>query len=199
MLAAIFRCLFFDYRHYSGGLPDLLLVRALYDDNGEDNGHDNDSCKLVDLGEWVGESFSQEHQSKEQIKKAANMFEDRDDEFLGCSKVGDSGGRTNNSFQKKGRRQSSQKSQEEAKPKAPPEMPTGLDFHHNGRKVRAECLFVEVKSQNDRLDARQEDWLNILDKYGNARVCKFGKAKKLQKKNQPKSGSSGTKNMKMKT
>ncbi len=28
-LAAICRCLFYDYRHYSGGLPDLLLVRAM--------------------------------------------------------------------------------------------------------------------------------------------------------------------------
>jgi hypothetical protein len=42
---------------------------------------------------------------------------------------------------------------------------------------------VEVKSQNDRLDGRQEDWLNIIDNAGGyARVCKFvGKPKKRSK------------------
>jgi hypothetical protein len=32
---------------------------------------------------------------------------------------------------------------------------------------------VEVKSSNDRLDPRQEDWLNVIDRHGRARVCKF--------------------------
>ncbi len=41
-------------------------------------------------------------------------------------------------------------------------------------EIKVECLFVEVKSSNDRLDPRQVDWLNILDWYGNnARVCQF--------------------------
>ena len=35
LLASIFRCLFFDYRHYSGGLPDLLLVRARYEEGSD--------------------------------------------------------------------------------------------------------------------------------------------------------------------
>jgi hypothetical protein len=43
-------------------------------------------------------------------------------------------------------------------------------------------MFVEVKSLNDRLGGRQEDWLNVLDRIGNARVCKFGKRKKASKK-----------------
>jgi hypothetical protein len=37
LLASIFRCFFFDYRHYSGGLPDLILVRALHDDGNSDS------------------------------------------------------------------------------------------------------------------------------------------------------------------
>jgi hypothetical protein len=56
-------------------------------------------------------------------------------------------------------------------------MPDRLRFEHNGKQVKVECMCVEVKSQNDRLDPRQEDWLNILDKFGNARVCKFEKQK----------------------
>jgi hypothetical protein len=56
-------------------------------------------------------------------------------------------------------------------------MPERLRLEHNAQKIRVECMCVEVKSQNDRLDPRQEDWLNILDRYGNARVCKFVKTK----------------------
>ncbi|MGH3055650.1 MAG: hypothetical protein ACRDL7_11800 [Gaiellaceae bacterium] len=33
MLASIFRSLCYDYRHYSGGMPDLLLVRGIYNDD----------------------------------------------------------------------------------------------------------------------------------------------------------------------
>jgi hypothetical protein len=57
--------------------------------------------------------------------------------------------------------------------KSLPELPPKLLLSHNGRPVVVQCLFVEVKSQNDRLDGRQEDWLNVLDRVGNARVCKF--------------------------
>jgi hypothetical protein len=50
-------------------------------------------------------------------------------------------------------------------------------------------MFVEVKSHSDRLDSRQEDWLNILDLHGNARVCKFEKAPKQNKNEKKKSKS----------
>jgi hypothetical protein len=42
--------------------------------------------------------------------------------------------------------------------------------------------FVEVMSLNDQLDGQQEDWLNVLNRIGNARVCKFGKRKNASKK-----------------
>ena len=168
MLAAVFRCFFFDYRHYSGGLPDLLLVRAIYEDQDA-----RTASSLVDLGDWVGEKFSTACQNAEQAERAAKIFEDQDDEFLGCSKVGDSGGRTSNRFGR-GRLPSRR---DEPKDQRIPEIPPRLRFIHNDNKVRVECMLVEVKSQNDRLDPRQEDWLNILDKWGNARVCKFGKPK----------------------
>jgi hypothetical protein len=72
-------------------------------------------------------------------------------------------------------------------------MPAKLVLSCNGRKGIAECMFVEVKSQNNRLNARQEDWLNILDKYRNARVCKFGKAKKAKGKENRKASSNSAK------
>ncbi|KAG7348418.1 VRR-NUC domain containing protein [Nitzschia inconspicua] len=171
MLATIFRCFFFDYRHYSGGLPDLTLFRAQYADSGG----------LVSLGEWVGEKFSNEYQASLRAEQAAQILGDRDEEFLGCSKVGDSGGRSTNRFNRSsakssGTGQTNQQSSEDTSKQL--SMPDRLKMEHDGRPVRVECMCVEVKSQNDRLDPRQEDWLNILSQHGNARVCKFEKPKK---------------------
>ena len=191
MLSSIFRCFFFDYRHYSGGLPDLLLVRA------------TSEGKLVDLGEWIGEDFL-----PKENKRAFDIFEDRDGEFLGCSKVGDSGGRLPNRFRWRGGKQRAESQKQvdsEASEKL--QLPARLELSINEKPVRIDCIFVEVKSHNDTLDnrqvsssflqcftpivpkinclslsynfldriflIRQADWLNVLDKEGNARVCKF--------------------------
>jgi hypothetical protein len=168
MLAALCRCLFFDYRHYSGGLPDLTLCRAIYERD--------DSCaeeSLVDLGTWIGEGFSPDHQAERDGKSAARMLEDQDDEFLGCSKNGDSG-RRNPRGSRSGVTRTIDGKSVDTTTHERVQMPEPLLFQHAGRRIRAECMLVEVKSQNDRLDARQEDWLNILDVHGNVRVCKFG-------------------------
>ncbi|CAJ1942506.1 unnamed protein product [Cylindrotheca closterium] len=148
LLSAICRCFFYDYRHYSGGLPDLTLLRVLSEGN------------VVDLGEWVGEGFHPDNQ------KGESVLDDRDSEFLGCNKVGDS--RMIRGQRKTQSSIDNQCSQEKLT------MPPRLDLSWNGSPVTVECMFSEVKSANDRLDARQEDWLNILDIHGNARVCKFG-------------------------
>jgi hypothetical protein len=207
-LAAIFRCFFFDYRHYSGGLPDLLLVRALYDDSGLNSyaeaaeetmtitptsgssgdagnligyattANANDS-RLVDLGGWVGEEFHPERRAERALQQHANMLIDKDDEFLGCSKVGDSGamGRRSNGRGKKAPFTARNRLPEptQRRSKAMLTMPTRLELRNGQRKIVVQCMMVEVKSMNDRLDPRQEDWLNILDRFGNARVCKFSK------------------------
>lgn len=170
-LAAIFRCFFFDYRHYSGGLPDLHLFRARsYDPNLPSE----DKNTPVDLGEWIGESFSVENQQALAAHQAAAILCDRDDEFLGCSKVGDSGGQASRST-RSNTQLSNAANQKMYQSKIPSldMLPERLQLMHKERRVRVECLMVEVKSSNDRLDARQEDWLNVLDKNGNARVCKF--------------------------
>lgn len=178
LLAAIFRSLFFDYRFYSGGLPDLLLFRAIYTATEE----------LVILGDWVGESFTKEYQDAIKAQKIAQVFGDKDEEFLGCSKVGDSGGRSTNKWNKPagrgtlGSNLAASNAEGRRQEKKNLVMPERLILSHDGRAVRVECMCVEVKSQNDRLDPRQEDWLNILDRFGNARVCKFVK-QKLPKSN----------------
>jgi len=185
MLASIFRCFFFDYRHYTGGLPDLLLVRALYTSSPDRESVSSDGIvkELVDLGEWVGEAFSSEHQEAIKAKQVSRIFMDTDSDFLGCSKVGDSGGRATNRFQRSGRsRNSKDDSSKDEKPKIPYKISERLRLSHGSQQIRVECMFVEVKSQNDRLDSRQEDWLNILDLHGNARVCKFEKAPKSKKR-----------------
>ena len=187
MLASIFRCFFFDYRHYSGGLPDLLLVRALYEKS--TTADDEHIEELVDLGEWVGETFSEKYQDAVKAKQAWQLLGgDTDDDFLGCSKVGDSGGR--NTFKRPSRaRNSFGPKNENEGDKVDVSMPDRLSLSHNSRSIKVECMFVEVKSHSDRLDSRQEDWLNILDLHGNSRVCKFEKAPKHNKNAKKKSKS----------
>ena len=73
MLAAIFRCLCFDYRHYSAVLPDLLIVRATYI---SPEGRDCFTGDFVDLKKWVGEGFECE------VGKSG-MLADMDDDCLG--------------------------------------------------------------------------------------------------------------------
>lgn len=178
-LAAAFRCMVYDYRHFSGGLPDLLLTRALYSDL-------HGSKEYVDLGEWVGEEFTQEAKARQASDNRSTILCDKDDEFLGCSKVGDSG------TSRSANRWNRQQRQGDPKPVITiPELPAKLVLAHNGRPILVQCLFVEVKSQNDRLDGRQEDWLNVLDRVGHARVCKFlGNKKSATKSGQQKQGSS---------
>eukprot|EP00977_Amphora_coffeiformis_P005967 scaffold1271_cov167-Amphora_coffeaeformis.AAC.2 len=169
-LSAIFRCLLYDYRHWSGGLPDLLLVRAI--------AHDSDGTPpgLIDLSKFVGESFSVDFRLEMKNQMGAAML--ADEEFLACSKVGDSGG-TQFRSSRRGLQQ----------PKAAPlksysmeDLPEKLQLTFEGMRVIPECMMVEVKSSNDRLDPRQEDWLNVLDRYGNARVCKFEDSKKYKRR-----------------
>ena len=158
LLSAIFRCLCYDYRHYCAGLPDLILSRAFYDDSDR---------AAVDLVDWVGEAI--DFSTASQI---TSILFDRDDEFLGCSKndsfaPSTSWGRKVNSAQPKA-----------IHPGASTDdvlemLPKKLQLLHNDRRVKVQCMFVEVKSSNDRLDGRQQDWLNVLDNFGMARVCKF--------------------------
>lgn len=168
LLAASFRCLLFDYRHYSGGLPDLQLFRAVTMSDSTAT-----RAQLVDLGDWIGESFSAESQLVAATARAAAFLSDRDEEYLGCSKFGDSGNQSQPNRDRKPR---------VSTPKTITiplhAMPERLLLVHNNRTVQVECMMVEVKSSNDRLDPRQEDWLNILDCHGNARVCKFEDKKK---------------------
>jgi len=166
MLAAAFRCMLFDYRHYSGGLPDLLLVRAFFSDSIETD------REFVSLREWIGEECLEE--------KRSMMLVEEDEEFLGCSKVGDSGtARSSNKWKSRQSRNGIKSKTEDVQRK----LPEKLQLCYEARPVQIQCMFVEVKSQNDRLDARQEDWLNILDRFGNARVCKFVSEKKKTNRN----------------
>jgi VRR-NUC domain len=172
LLAAAFRCLFFDYRHYSGGLPDLHLFRALYVS-------ESSECheELVDLGMWIGETFSADSQQAAATQRMVALLSDRDDEYLGCSKVGDSGSHASRSSRDSKLARTAKWNASPTSPKSEL-LPNRLHFEHNGRKVKVQCMMVEVKSANDRLDPRQEDWLNILDRHGNARVCKFEDTRK---------------------
>ena len=182
-LSAMFRCLLFDYRHYSGGLPDLLLVRASFKNDNNSLNEEKPKLDLVDLGEWVGEQFSEASKIAQEAMSGSNILIDKDDEFLGCSKVGDSGAQSTSRWRRGApRRQTSRNdSTNNSDDWCIDKLPPRLVLRHDDRDVRVQCMFVEVKSLTDRLDGRQEDWLNVLDRVGNARVCKFGDGKKTRK------------------
>jgi hypothetical protein len=158
-LSQIFRTLCFDYRHWSGGLPDLFLVRARYE-HALPSG--NNSVSFVQLADWIGEGFSHSHVNSKICQSHFSILADRDDEFLGQPKNADGLSSQNQSYARK--KQGATKAQL-------PLFPDKLEFLHEGQRVKADCMFVEVKSANDRLSERQEDWLSILEP--NARVCKF--------------------------
>lgn len=125
--------------------------------------------------DWIGESFSKERRQQEAGDRALSILFDKDDEYLGCEKVGD--------FQPNSRNKRPQ-SMQAGKSFVPDliQLPDRLQLCCNDIPVEVQCLFVEVKSSNDRLDARQEDWLNVLSLEGLARVCKFEDSKKMQQK-----------------
>jgi hypothetical protein len=176
----MFRCLLFDYRHYGGGLPDLTLVRATMSDSAAGG-----DTVLVDLEDWIGEgTFSN-------AMDETKPFED--DEFLGCTKTGDTGSSSRPSGRSKRPRQwqtgngddgqasSSSKPMEVSTARSGSAVPERLQLVRENGPVLVECVMVEVKSSNDRLDPRQEDWLNIIDRHGQARVCKFTAAAPIAK------------------
>jgi hypothetical protein len=164
LLSAIFRCLCYDYRHYCAGLPDLILSRALYKDSDTD---------LVNLVDWVGECVDA---GLRPTADSGSILTDRDDDFLGCS-MSDSLILSN---QKSRKSKSLQIKNSDTQPtnSSPIVIPERLQLIHHDRKIKVQCMFVEVKSSNDRLDGRQQDWLNVIDKLGYARVCKFERSTK---------------------
>lgn len=188
VLARAFRCMLYDYRHYryvidlfgafttklqcpfsfSGGLPDLQLVRAIKQ-SGE--GHD-----VVNM-EWVGECFSKEAKEHVASQRLASILFDKDDEYLGCSKVGD---RHSNRQHKPPQNNVNPQGSQRALPMVSA-LPPRVEFSQDGKAVEIQSMFVEVKSSNDRLDPRQEDWLNVLSIDGLARVCKFQENRKQRR------------------
>jgi len=173
-LARVFRTLCFDYRHWSGGLPDLFLVRTRRCESKTTTGcDDDDSGSFVDLADWIGEGFSRDHIEEKNIQSHISMLADRDDEYLGQPKNAD--GSSSQQQQYSARR----KKVAAANDVQLPSFPKRLVFTLDEKRVKAECVFVEVKSANDRLSERQEDWLSILDDCTNARVCKFTNSSKI--------------------
>lgn len=151
LMSCMFRCLCYDYRHYGAGLPDLLLVRVLKSENKQN------PPSLLDLNEWIGQEIVDSLSGTMTISSSNG-----DDEFLG--------GVINEKqilSVKKPQQKRSDDSLIDIK------LPDRLNLTHGESEVLIQCLFVEVKSANDSLDERQEDWLNILDRFGYARLCKF--------------------------
>jgi hypothetical protein len=135
-------------------LPDLLLVRAIAH-NSKNTNDEKEGSKIIDLSEWIGEVFQSSSSSP------AGLLYDIEDEFLGAS------------LNERQAKLSTVPQKGLDKDLQDYDVPQRLILSHDGCPVTVECMFVEVKSHNDKLDVRQEDWLNIIDNHGHARVCKF--------------------------
>jgi hypothetical protein len=134
-LAAMFRCFLFDYRHYSGGLPDLHLFRALY----RDESKMKSNRSLVELGDWIGESFALENQQSYHYQKALSAMVD--DEFLGFDKP--------NSRQMQNKVSGPSGDTLQMNNFSIAMLPERLLLTHNNFTVKVECMMVEVKSSNE--------------------------------------------------
>ena len=70
-LAAIFRTLALNYRHYSGGLPDLLLLRALRRpirteaESSRSSAVEDEGWQIAPPSQWLGEELSRRLEAKE--------------------------------------------------------------------------------------------------------------------------------------
>ena len=134
-LAAMFRCLLFDYRHYSGGLPDLHLFRAMYSNESTTRS----GMSLVELGDWIGESFSPGKQQSYNYQRVLTALVD--DEFLGLDKPNSRQTRTNSPGLSEHTVQLNNFSMDA--------IPERLQLCHNECTVEIECMMVEVKSSNE--------------------------------------------------
>ena len=134
-LAAMFRCFLFDYRHYSGGLPDLHLFRAVYSC---ETTHQSERV-LVELGDWIGESFSMDKQQAFDYQRVLHVL--ADDEFLGLDKP--------NSRQTRAKVPARPSQEPVVNTFSIRMLPERLQLCHNGCVVEVECLMVEVKSSNE--------------------------------------------------
>jgi hypothetical protein len=148
-LAGIFRVLSLDFKHFSGGLPDLLMIRV--------RKISNSSITHLDIPIWT-QSIGGGLYSKNVASDAAFI---EDVSFL-------SGGL------EKG--VSSDKIVGEDVPidGKPPLVETDLVLPLNCDEVAYvfESTFVEVKGPTDRLSFRQQVWLQALEECGaHAWVC----------------------------
>jgi len=116
---------------------------------------DDDSAKseALDLNEWLGEDFARtSHKSQDDHQDGAD---------------GKSSTRNDDRS-------------EDRTPGSPPDfLPPRLDLLVSGRKVNVECAMLAV-IENGRLEPCQEDWLNLLNRDGCARACKFEECSQSQ-------------------
>ena len=140
-MASIFRCISFDYRHYCGGLPDLLLTKSLVD---TEKGKKHQ--KIIPLDKWIGEAFTCQELHLGKANQVYKLLFDRDMEFLGCEQSSD----TKPIFSR--RKKFNQAGTENASNNIPdyddtvsaPSKVEELKMIYNEKNVIVHCLFVEV-------------------------------------------------------
>jgi hypothetical protein len=103
---------------------------------------------VVDLGDWIGESFSKENHHVLGVHRAFDLLSDGG-EFLGFTMKSDSATKYRNA--RGGNRQSAHPSEnpKQSTVLSMDILPNRLELTHNGRLLQVECLMVEVKSSTE--------------------------------------------------
>ena len=158
------------YRKGNGRGAWDMLTRVIEEDKGAKVNLET-SCFVGDAG---GGGMRLDYDRE--FAKAAGIKYFREKEFFGWKGEGSRDGGGGGTGESGGGEEGMGEEEEE-------EVTEKLKLEFEGRKVKVEVLFSEVKSANDTLDKRQETWLNILESAGiMARVCKFKESLKKKEK-----------------
>ncbi|GMI48247.1 hypothetical protein TrCOL_g12353 [Triparma columacea] len=157
------------YRKGNGRGAWDMLTRVIEEDKGAKVNLET-SCFVGDAGGGMIGVYDRE------FAKAAGIKYFREKEFFGWKGEGSRDGGGGGTGESGGGEEGIGEEEEE-------EVTEKLKLEFEGRKVKVEVLFSEVKSANDTLDKRQETWLNILESAGiMTRVCKFKESLKKKEK-----------------
>ena len=196
-LAAILRTLSIDHKHFSGGLPDLLVVRAIKWNRDSESGYEgeNGSKSYLNLEEFLNGSMADLYVRPEggNIDSDLNCLEatvspSKVQKYNDSHDVHTSFGvevmRQNVSNVAEAKVEMENDIAKDAESNVPRHdkddkfttkviEDLALPFLGEGCHLSFECLLVEVKGPTDRLSYRQQVWLQVLQESEvNAWVCR---------------------------
>jgi hypothetical protein len=175
-LSGIFRALSVDYRHFSGGMPDLILFRAVRCSvdalKSQHGGAGGCEVEVVSAAEWMGESLAALAdpllRAEKRVHASHSMWSKEEDLRGPC---------TNDSKHQKTIERHETSASTDCGAGVVGDTGCGQDIGDEEIVVnplwRYELRLVEVKGPSDRLSERQRAWIVVLRAAGvDCRVCR---------------------------